>query len=199
MCDSTLIFLTLLHNSEFWNVVSPCIVESGYWLNQVKLFVVTNALAPPCYKPSVVTIEFGVMYGISVTLRPRQNGRHFADNLFKCTSWMKMYEFGLKFHWSLFLSVQVIIFQRSDNGLATMVRLPTHIYSSLGRNVLNLINILTNILCWFYWRYVVAIHPSTKNLYKHYSGYNTANLHVLSMKCEYFTCFSTCTIKHQSV
>ena len=32
------------------------------------------------------------------TLRPRQNGRHFTDDVFKCISWMKMYEiFSLKF------------------------------------------------------------------------------------------------------
>ena len=34
-------------------------------------------------------------------------------------SWMKMYEFWLKFHWSLFLRVQITLFQHcSDNGLA---------------------------------------------------------------------------------
>ena len=42
------------------------------------------------------------------TLRPRINGHHFLDNIFK---WMKMYEFGLIFHWSLYLRVQLTIFQ----------------------------------------------------------------------------------------
>ena len=38
-------------------------------------------------------------------------------------SWMKMYEFRLRFHWSLFLRVQLIIFQRcSDNGLTPTSR-----------------------------------------------------------------------------
>ena len=44
------------------------------------------------------------------TLRPRQNGRHFPDDIFKF-SWMKMYEFRLTFHRSLFLGVQLTIFQ----------------------------------------------------------------------------------------
>ena len=45
------------------------------------------------------------------TLRPRQNGRHFADDILKCIFCMKMYEFRLKFHWSLFLRVQLTILQ----------------------------------------------------------------------------------------
>ena len=37
-------------------------------------------------------------------LRLRQNRRHFADNVFKCNFLkMKMFEFRLRFHWSLFL------------------------------------------------------------------------------------------------
>ena len=39
------------------------------------------------------------------TLRLRQNGRHFADDTFNAFSWMKMLEFRLTFHWSLFLRV----------------------------------------------------------------------------------------------
>ena len=42
------------------------------------------------------------------TLRPRQNGRHSADDIFpNVFSSMKMFEFRLKFHWSLFLKVQL--------------------------------------------------------------------------------------------
>ena len=48
------------------------------------------------------------------TLRTRQNGRHFPDAF----SWMQMYKFQLRFHWSLFLRVQLTIFSTgSDNGL----------------------------------------------------------------------------------
>ena len=44
------------------------------------------------------------------TLRPIQNGRHFAG-IFKCIFWMIMYEFRLEFHWRLFLNVQLLIAQ----------------------------------------------------------------------------------------
>ena len=37
--------------------------------------------------------------------------RHFADDICKCISWMKMYEFRLKFHCSLYLRLQSTIFQ----------------------------------------------------------------------------------------
>ena len=47
--------------------------------------------------------------GLLSTLRPRQNGHHFADDTFKHSSWMKILEFQLKFHWSFFLRVQLTI------------------------------------------------------------------------------------------
>ena len=37
------------------------------------------------------------------TLRPKQNHIHFPNDIFKCISWTKMFEFLLRFHWSLFL------------------------------------------------------------------------------------------------
>ena len=49
------------------------------------------------------------------TLRQRQNGRHFPDTIFQTPfssefSWMKMYKFGLRFHWNLFLGFELTIF-----------------------------------------------------------------------------------------
>ena len=41
------------------------------------------------------------------TLRTRQNGRHFTDDMLKCIFVKKMYEFQLEFHWSLFLRFQL--------------------------------------------------------------------------------------------
>ena len=35
----------------------------------------------------------------------------FPDSILKCISWMKMYEFGLRCHWGLFLRAQLTIFQ----------------------------------------------------------------------------------------
>ena len=46
------------------------------------------------------------------TLKPKQNGRHFADDIFTYVfSWIKMYGFQLRFHWSFFLWVQLTIFK----------------------------------------------------------------------------------------
>ena len=40
------------------------------------------------------------------TLRPKQNGHHFANNMSKYISWMKIFEFRFKFHRIIFLVVQ---------------------------------------------------------------------------------------------
>ena len=45
------------------------------------------------------------------TLRPRQNGRLSLTTLSNVFSWMKTYEFLLKFHWISFLRVKLTIFQ----------------------------------------------------------------------------------------
>ena len=45
------------------------------------------------------------------TLRPRQYGGHFADDIFKCILLNEIFEFSWKFHWCLFLRVQLTIFQ----------------------------------------------------------------------------------------
>ena len=93
-------------------------------------------------------------------LRPRQNGRHFADDIFKSNSWMKMFEFRLKYHWSLFLKdpinnilalVQIMAWCRpGDKPLseAMMVSLPTHTCVTRPQWVLthNLISLLRYIM-----------------------------------------------------
>ena len=40
---------------------------------------------------------------------PRENRRHFADDIFKCIFLNENFEFSLKFHWSLFSRVQLTI------------------------------------------------------------------------------------------
>ena len=42
-----------------------------------------------------------------IKLRPRLNGRHLADDLFKFIFLNEMYEFRKKFHWGLFLRIQL--------------------------------------------------------------------------------------------
>ena len=62
------------------------------------------------YILSEVALNYNLVININ-TLRPRQNGRHFPDDIFKCIFLKKMYEFRLRFHWSLLLRVQLTIFQ----------------------------------------------------------------------------------------
>ena len=77
--------------------------------------------------------------GASLTRPPGQNGRHFADDILRCISMNDFLVFWLKFHWSLFLRVQlannpalvlIMAWRRiGDKPLLKpmMVRLPTHI------------------------------------------------------------------------
>ena len=46
------------------------------------------------------------------TLRPKQNVAIFQTTFSNAFSWMKVYEFPLRFHWSLFPRVQLTKFQR---------------------------------------------------------------------------------------
>ena len=89
---------------------------------------------------------------ISNTLRSRQNGRHLADDAFKRFFLMKMLEFRLKFHWSLFLRVRLTIFQHWIRSWLGADAATSHylnqwwldyrrIYASLGLNELMLISI----------------------------------------------------------
>ena len=45
------------------------------------------------------------------TLRLRENGRHFANDIFKCIFLNENYQFRLRFHWSLFLRFELTKFQ----------------------------------------------------------------------------------------
>ena len=52
------------------------------------------------------------------TLRLRQNGHQFPDDIFKCISWMTICKFRLRFCWILFLIVQLTIFQHCRQPLS---------------------------------------------------------------------------------
>ena len=75
-------------------------------------------------------------------LRTRRNRRHFADNILKCISWLKMFEFRLKFHWSLFpinnitALVQIMV-QATSHHLNWSWLVYRHIYAPLGLNEFN--------------------------------------------------------------
>ena len=51
-------------------------------------------------------------YELLYTLRPRQMDAISQTTFSNAFSWMKMFEFRLKFHWSLFRRVQLTIFQQ---------------------------------------------------------------------------------------
>ena len=81
------------------------------------------------------------------TLRPRQNGRHFQMTFSNAISWMKIDEFRLRFHWSLFQRFQLTIFQHWFGQWLGAVQVTSHylnqwwliyrrIYVSLGLNEL---------------------------------------------------------------
>ena len=81
------------------------------------------------------------------TLRPRQDGHHFAT-FSSAFSWMKTFDFGLKFHWSLLLSTYLTIFQHWFRWWLGTVQGTSHylnqwwlvywrIYASLSLNELN--------------------------------------------------------------
>ena len=81
------------------------------------------------------------------TLRPRQNGRLSQTTLSNAFSWIKMLEFRLRFHWSLFLRVQLTIIQHCFRQWLGAGQATSHylnqwwlvyrrIYASLGLNEL---------------------------------------------------------------
>ena len=91
------------NKSQWYCVLSWMLLMSLtlYVLNfSLKFIEILHALCPS--QPSIINFN---------TLRRRLNGRHFPDNIFRCISCMKMYEFRLWFLWSLFLRAQFIIFQ----------------------------------------------------------------------------------------
>ena len=132
----TLFFTTAWHFSEIWKIITfsaivifslyikhgPCILKaavgSGFYERISKEqelcnFLYTHAitriyayLLRECSSPWVRT------ECILNTLKPGQDVRHFAGDIFKPISWMKIYEFSLRFHWNWFLKIELTIYQR---------------------------------------------------------------------------------------
>ena len=68
-------------------------------------------------------------------ISPGQNGRHFADDIFRCIFMNESFIFCLKFHWSLFLRVQMTITQhwfRFGAKPLSELMLTQFIYAALG-------------------------------------------------------------------
>ena len=61
---------------------------------------------------SHVTISVFTVISLSTHWGRNKMAAIFSDDVFKCIlAWMKMHEFRLRFHWGLFLKVQLTIFQ----------------------------------------------------------------------------------------
>ena len=88
-------------------------------------------------------------------MRSRQNGRHFADDILDAFYRMKMYEFRLTFHCSLFPRVQSTKFRHSTASSYNLDQwwlVCRRIYASLGLNELRytcqLMTFYTYFMCY---------------------------------------------------
>ena len=127
------------------------------------------------------------------TLRPRQIGRHFCDDIFKYIFLNQMYKLRLIFHWNLFPRVQLTIFQdwfREWLGQADQVAshylkqwwyVYWRIYAILGVNELCLyVHILPPLHCdeqAGIWR--LTAQPQTQTLCDKHLIYHLTLLRVL--------------------
>ena len=75
-----------------------------------------------------------------ITLRPRRNGYQFTDDIIKCI-FLKTCKFRLRFHWSLFLRVQLKLFQHWFRWWFGAGQVYWRMYVSLGLNELSASNI----------------------------------------------------------
>ena len=91
------------------------------------------------------------------TSRPKQNGRDFADDIFKCIFLMIIYEFRLRFHGSLFPRFESTIFrhwgrywpaadQATSHYLNQWCLVYWRVYASLGLNGLRSYSVLDILL-----------------------------------------------------
>ena len=91
-------------SSAKWQPFCPSLINLGSCGNE--------AFTPQ--NEAILLWPFGILssdrqqrYQIIKTLRPRQNGRHFADDVFKCISLNEYIWISIKFHWRLFPMIQL--------------------------------------------------------------------------------------------
>ena len=86
-------------SSSFWKFVLCTNMFEHFW-NNMSVFLYSLSVSPHHFLNKVMVTHWGrdKMASISQT------------TLLNAFSWMKMYEFRLKFRWSLFLSVQSTLF-----------------------------------------------------------------------------------------
>ena len=88
----------------------------------------------------------------------------WADDIFKCISWMKKFECWLKFHLSLFLRLQLTLTQQNRQQTIIWTNVdPIHwrIYAALGGDKLTLVSTMPLALSV----YVIHKKPPKKHIY----------------------------------
>ena len=82
-------------------------------------FKVTSLALEQCSTGAVMQLTWYQLQNLN-TLRPRRNGRHFTHHIFKCIFFNENVWISIKFHWSLFLGVQLTIFHHWLNLVQIM-------------------------------------------------------------------------------
>ena len=99
---------------------TPGIILSMHLANERRRYILTSfpigwahIQKYPCYWLMVWSLLSCMRWHvISTHINPRQNGRHFADDVIvKCTFLNEKWLFRLRFHWMMFLRVKLTIFQ----------------------------------------------------------------------------------------
>ena len=99
--------------STLVQVVACCLTAPSHWLNSYGLIISEVCWHSPegnltgYAQVSIPDLSFEIVNSPP----PKQNGRDFADVIFRCIFLMKNFVVWLKFHWSIFLRVRLTITQ----------------------------------------------------------------------------------------
>ena len=85
----------------------------GQWVNNQKLLIMTWCFPIVPFMGSIQAFTwYSILYKLTFTHWGWDKMAAVSQTIFSnAFSWMKMYEFQLKFHWSILLRVQLTIFQ----------------------------------------------------------------------------------------
>ena len=92
---------------QIWRTSSDAYGLSNHWICNAWLI---ETLEDICTS-NLVEISGGYDKESFNSLRPRQNGSRFADDIFKCIFLNENVRISIKIHWSLFPRVQLILSQ----------------------------------------------------------------------------------------
>ena len=87
-------FHYLFYKYGFWYVVCKILTILFNYVNVLKILLLTNI--GDCHRYIMVIRMDSILFHWGW-----ENGCHFADDIFKCFSIMKMFVFWLKFHWCI--------------------------------------------------------------------------------------------------